>query len=155
MELILPSGDVALFDKEDARLISQYRWRIRRDGPIFYAFTTHRANGEPLGRKISMHRLVMGMPPAEYLVDHRNLNGLDNRRENLRLVNHSQNAQNCHGRGKCKYKGVYPKGSRWRATITHNHTKYHLGYFDTPEKAAEAYDEQARKFFGACARTNF
>ena len=63
-----------------------------------------------------------GEDPGDKIVDHINLNGLDNRWENLRLVTKSQNNANSpgHQRRKSDFKGVYAKGSKWIAQVRRN-----------------------------------
>ena len=58
------------------------------------------------------------------------------------------------------YKGVSIAKStngkiRWRATLTANKTLYQLGYFNTQEDAAKAYDLKVLELFGSNAYTNF
>lgn len=95
-----------------------------------------------------MHRIVMRRILERDLlkseeVDHINGNTLDNRRDNLRVANRSQNMRN---RGKptsntTGYKGVYKRSDvgRWIAAIKVNGKQIHLGYFDTAEDAYDAY----------------
>jgi hypothetical protein len=76
-------------------------------------------------------------------IDHININKSDNRIENLRLVNSSQNNKNKNKFKNCssKYKGVcwYKITSKWMATITINGKSKNLGYFDIEEDAYLAY----------------
>jgi hypothetical protein len=105
-----------------------------------------------------MHRLLMGSPTA-MLVDHRDRNGLNNTRANLRLATHSEN--HCNSRSRLKnptgYKGVSWDASKgmWRAQIRSGGVQYHIGRFEDPEEAARAYDRQARVLHGDFARLNF
>jgi len=106
-----------------------------------------------------MHREIMGSPKG-LLVDHRNLNRLDNRRENLRTATHSQNMQN---RVKIRVKttsqfiGVHwdPVERKWRAQISHQKKHLYLGRFQNEIDAAKAYDRAAIKYHTEFARLNF
>jgi hypothetical protein len=114
-----------------------------------------------------MHRLLLGLVDGFAQVDHRNGNGLDNRRGNLRIATASQNQwnQKVRGRGTSKYKGVAweKRGGKWVVKIAYLGRRIHLGSFarnvingiDYGEiKAARAYDLAAVKFFGVFARLN-
>jgi hypothetical protein len=97
--------------------------------------------------------------PRGLLVDHRNTNGLDNRRSNLRLATYSQN--NCNKAKRkntsSRYVGVCfnKQLKRWGAYIKPQGKKIFLGYFDNEIDAAHAYDAAARKYHGEFARLNF
>ena len=74
-------------------------------------------------------------------IDHININPLDNRIENLRILNCSQNTRNQNKRKNCssKYRGVCWDRNKWRARIQINGKKKHLGLFDNEEEAYECY----------------
>ena len=74
-------------------------------------------------------------------IDHININKLDNRIENLRVVNHSQNSRNQNKKENCssKYKGVCWDKNKWKARISINYKLKHLGLFDNEEEAHLAY----------------
>jgi hypothetical protein len=86
----LTNGMSALVDDDDYAAISQFRWRGVRDGKTFYAVRTARIDGKVVC--VRMHRAIMEFP--ECFVDHKNRNGLDNRRSNLRLATNAQNQMN-------------------------------------------------------------
>jgi hypothetical protein len=101
--------------------------------------------------------IVTGVWPL-HEIDHRDLNGRNNKWGNLREANHSQNMANRaafsnHATG---HKGVsIKKGNRSRpyvARISPNGTMIHLGCFATLEEASEAYTKAAIKHFGDFAR---
>lgn len=142
------------------------------DAPLICATLTpwyvHKSNGVPYvvrwlipGVKLQqLHRFILGCSD-EFEVDHINRNGLDNRRRNLRLCTRFENAQNrgpaSHNRS--GFKGVYfdsksPRYAKWRAEISANGDRFRLGYHETPEKAAAAYDRAARVLHGTFAVTN-
>ena len=113
---------------------------------------------------IYMHHEVLGVRHWT-MVDHRNRNGLDNQKRNLRRCTKAQNARNgfrvIHGKTS-RYKGVCSSNGRvicigkpWRATITKNGRQIYLGWYASQKEAARAYDKAARKHFGEFAATNF
>jgi hypothetical protein len=105
-----------------------------------------------------MHRLIVDAPHG-VLVDHRDGDGLNNTRANLRLCSNAENMRNS-GRKRTNtsgFKGVihHKKTGKWVARITVNDQEKHLGLFPTREAAARAYDDAARRLHGAFALTNF
>ena len=109
-----------------------------------------------------LHRTIMSRILGRDLVkgekvDHVNGDPLDNRRENLRLATSLQNNRNVGKRSdnKSGFKGVYwyKAASKWRAQIRVNKRAIHLGQYDTPEEAYEAYCQAAKYYFGEFARS--
>jgi hypothetical protein len=153
IEVPLTQGQVALIDEVDAEAVLVHRWAAHRIGKTFYAAARARPDGGP--EIIHLHTFLTGWP----LTDHRNGNGLDNRRANLREATKSQNAAN---RGLDRnntsgFKGVYwNKAERkWQAHIQVDGKKRTLGRFPDPEDAARAYDAAALDAFGEFAWLNF
>lgn len=94
-EVPLSKGFVALVDDEDFELVSSVSWYARKGLNTYYAERKGPRDAEGKRKVFSMHRLVMGLGPGEGgIVDHVNRNGLDNRRENLRVTDKSGNALN-------------------------------------------------------------
>jgi hypothetical protein len=136
----------ALVDDQDADL-ARFRWCMNNGG---YAVRSER------GRPVLMHRIIAGAPP-ELEVDHINRDRRDNRRCNLRLTDCAGNARNC-GRNRTSqqpYKGVRRLGRRWGARLKFEGTWHCLGWFDTSDQAAVAYDLVALALYGEFAATNF
>jgi hypothetical protein len=96
MKLIpLANGGFTIVDAADYDDLIQYRWLLSRNGKRFYVRRFEKVN-TPKGPKqkcIYMHRQIMN-PPDGMDVDHRFGDGLDNRRENLRICTRVQNSQN-------------------------------------------------------------
>lgn len=106
-----------------------------------------------------LHRVIMGAIKRTEIVDHINGNIYDNRRENLRIGNKSENNINLRHlprHNSSGFKGVhYDKvNNKWRARIQVNGKHIHLGRFIDKIEAAKAYDEAAIKYFGEFACTN-
>jgi hypothetical protein len=98
--------------------------------------------------------LVTGEDPGEMDIDHINGDVADNRFFNLRLATESQNCCNRKKRSDntSGFKGVYPMGKKWAAQIRANRKTKHLGVFETPELAHQAYINQANALHGEFAR---
>lgn len=152
MELRLRHG-TALFDDEDAGRLAGFPWysaKFSKPGqPVRYYVAA-----QICGRTVYMHRLVLNVGPRTE-IDHVNMDGLDNRRANLRRVNRSQNMANSKSRGGAsRYKGVSRARKRWGAWIMVAGKSRNLGHFDTEEEAALAYNAAAVQAWGAHARLN-
>lgn len=112
------------------------------------------------GFRERLHRLVWimfnGDIPDGYKVDHKDNDPSNNKIENLRLATSSQNTANRRVSfvSKSGYKGVFfvPHAKKWRTQITMNRQTKSLGYFDTPEKAYEAYKLAAKEIHGEFAK---
>lgn len=155
----LTQEKVALVDDEDYKLVSRFKWHadeMKNRKNLWYARTgLPRAGGRSRG--LRMHTLIMG---KGVLVDHRDGNGLNNQRTNLRIATRSQNLQNCAPwKHSSRFKGVCRSRSEklkkpWRVEIQHERKKLFLGRFRTQKLAATAYNEAAKKLFGPFARLN-
>jgi hypothetical protein len=158
----IPLGKFVLVDDEDYEWLSQYTWRIHKDKWNTYAYRREEyLDGRT--RDILMHREIMGFVEFDgKMVDHKNRNGLDNRRENLREASPLLNSMNRKTRinNTSGYRGVCwsvkkGKKSKWRAALTHNGKTVFSKRFDCKEDAARAYDEAAKKIWGDDAVLNF
>lgn len=144
------SRDVfALVDPEDFEELSQYKWSAIRSGRKFYAIRREK------GRTILMHRQIMKARRGTQ-VDHKDGDGLNNHRENLRSCTSQQNHANVRSyRGSSRFVGVWRTGNKWQAGITCRGKRYHLGLFDDEIEAAKARDRKAWELLGEFAYLNF
>lgn len=154
-EIPLTQGKVALIDDEDWPLVKDYKWHAHKVRNVWYAETNIKVDGK---RKTLKMNYLFVQPQKGYKTDHINGDGLDNRRENLRLVTEQQNQFNRHNTtGNSQYKGVscIVPTKKWRSRITINRQIIHLGIFKNEVDAAKAYDKAAKEHFGEFAHLNF
>jgi hypothetical protein len=138
---------VALIDDNDTVLVEGFNWYANKCGDKIYAATNHH------GFLIRMHVLILGLKG----VDHKDGNGLNNQRNNLRQATKTQNMRN---RGKTVantsgFKGVKKNGLNWMAYIKLDGKQICLGTYRDIKEAACAYDVAALKHFGDFANLNF
>lgn len=156
-EIQLTRGYVALVDDEDYEWLSEYRWYPSKSPTTVYAVTNIQ-HGTNDWRTMSMHRLILGAKKGD-LVDHRDRNGLNNQRDNIRVTSRQVNNINTRVRkdNTSGYRGVSfaKRMNKWSANIQHDGRQRCLGYFDHAEDAAKAYDAAALTLRGPHAQLNF
>lgn len=146
MTLFLPDGTEFLIDDEDIPKIFNQSWHIFHSRGKIYI----RGWDKKIRKKVFIHRVIMSVTDRKDQVDHINGDTLDNRKQNLRVCNNSQNTMN---RNKPKsntsgFKGVSKSGNKWMANIRSNGIQNYLGTFLTKEDAAKAYNEAVTIFHG-------
>lgn len=153
-EIKLTRNKVALVDDEDFEYLSQFNWRALKDHNTWYAVRYSSDNSS-----IKMHRELMNVADRKILVDHKDQNGLNNTKDNLRLCTHAQNMANrkFQANNTSGYRGVAwdKKNKKWRAAIKINGKTTSLGNYDDPIEAAKVRDAAALKYYGEFARLNF
>lgn len=149
----LSQGYVALVDEADADRVLKHKWSAFLMGSTVYAQRCiKRSDG--MWTTLYLHQFLTAYTET----DHRNGDGLDNRRENLRPATRSQNLCNRRCRiGASGFRGVTWQKNRgaWKAQIGLEGKNYYLGYFPTAEEAARARDIAARDMHGEFAVLNF
>jgi len=153
------AGRVALVDDGDYELVMQHSWHL------WIKNTSHRANGPYAATCIKRNghwttMLMHNMIAVQWTkVDHRNHDGLDNQRSNLRDGSGARNDYNRRPNvnSSSQYQGVCwnKKHTKWLARITINGRRQHLGYFTSEEDAARARDTATLKAWGDQAYLNF
>jgi hypothetical protein len=151
-------GTEFYFDLEDYDLIKKYRWTEENGYIICYKVQ----NGKKY--RIQMHRLLMKLPmkdKIQQVVDHKNLQRNDNRKENLRICTYSQNQCNRDRQREARrnssgYTGIEvihtkTKGDKYRVKITVNKKGYYLGYFTNLQDAIKARQKGEEKYHGEFA----
>jgi len=137
-----------LIDTEDLPKLLQLPRRItvkKRDNNL-YAIHAHAGRttiGLPKEDKdIYIHRLVMDAPTG-YIIDHINHDGLDNRKANLRIVDHATNMWNRRGAHKNSRSGIrnvcwVERDKLWLVSFQRNKKWHRVGYFRDLEDAKAA-----------------
>jgi hypothetical protein len=139
-------GAFALCDDRDHPWLSQWRWRVDDEG---YAQTSLG------GARVFMHSMLITVPGG-CVIDHRNRNRIDNRRENLRIASARENAANLSRRtgAREQFVGVRQTASgKWQARV--GERGRHIGVFENAEEAARARDAAALVEYGEFATLNF
>ena len=150
---------ITQIDEDDIPLIldGRTKWCVIKAKRTFYVL---RNVGGRKNREFQLlHRCVLGLTDSSKHGDHRNGDGLDNRRTNLRVASNQQNSRNgrAHRDSTSQYRGVSWDALRrkWTAGIGINGKRHGLGRFATEDEAARAYDAAAAAAFGEFARPNF
>lgn len=149
----LTKGKFAIVDDDDYEWLSQWKWYAAKGHNTYYAKRHTTKQGSYT--TIEMHTLICD---AEQ-IDHKDGNGLNNQRNNLRPATYSQNAANRTKQinNTSGFKGVYwhKHASKWYARIQVNNKRINLGYFTNKIEAAKSYDKAASIYFGEFAKLNF
>ena len=153
----------AMVDDVDYERVINFNWHVVEVSSLKYASSSH------IGL---LHRFILGITDPKIFVDHKDGNGLNCQRNNIRKCTSSQNQKNKKPSGTSKYLGVFiqkvigsyknKKGDMktsinkyWRAEISINGTKKYIGLFKTEYEAAMAYDSLAKIHHGEFANLNF
>lgn len=147
----LSQGKFATVNECDWPALAGRKWYAVVNGKCEYA-VSHRRKNDPL---ILMHRLILGTPKG--WIDHKNRNGLDNRRSNLRPATPRQNAINTVKKaGISGFRGVTWDNNQgiWMARICDGLKRRTIGRFSDPKMAAIAYNIAAKEKHGEYAILN-
>ena len=155
VEIPLTKGKIALIDDEDYEKVNKHRWHyfIKDNRTTGYAYTNITINGKHFC--MGMHRFILNLSDCLH-IDHVNSNGLDNRKENLRVCSRSQNRANSilNKNNSSGFRGVYISLGKWVASIRVNNKSIYLGTYQDKINAAIAYNNAAMKHFREFAKIN-
>jgi AP2-like factor (euAP2 lineage) len=145
---------VALVDDEDFERVNQFNWYAHITNYTVYA--ARNTSVDENGKVIMMHQFILN-----YIkIDHKDFNGLNNQKHNIRPCTHAENMRNRKPfkniKSSSKYKGISfnkTKG-KWVSLIWHNNKVIYLGQFEEEINAAKAYNKKAIELFGEFAFLN-
>lgn len=152
----LTQGQFAIVDEEDFERLSKFKWYAMKRPNTFYARRVVGYNAKWQSKYELMHHTVLR---SRSMHDHKDRNGLNNCKHNLRPCTTVQNAGNSGKRpnNSSGFKGIYRLRNRW-VTSLRGAGKTPVGYigsFKDPVEAAKAYDAAARIKYGEFAVLNF
>lgn len=160
-------------DDEDYDRVSQFTWQVgvSKRNAQYALRSVYIGGGRKNNKKIAimMHRFIMNVDDESIIVDHRNHNGLNNQKYNLRACTKKENSRNRVSvrNSTSKYIGVHRHVSRyqtkagtkesvrWQATIGIGGRMISVGCFQNEDAAARARDAKAKELFGEFANLNF
>jgi len=153
-------GNGILVDAKDQWLL-HFKWWIDKSSSKYTSYARCGINRNGWRKMILLHRAIM-QPESDQFVDHKNGNGLDNRRSNLRICNRGENNRNVRPtRKSSRYKGIswrtkdkcwimqicVPDSKKKRITEVFNKNK--------EVEAAKRYDYHAKRLHKEFAYLNF
>ena len=153
----LTRGKYALVDDEDYGWLIKFKWSASWSGNRFYA--------KRGGSKSYMHRDIAIfnniLTNEKLFIDHKDGNGFNNQKSNLRMCTPGENTRNSKGKrvSTSKYKGVsfdfsVGRRKRWRSQIRIDGLNIFIGIFQFEDDAARAYNEKALALYGEFAYLN-
>lgn len=144
-------------DDEDFESVNAFKWRADKNRRNLRVARSAPRDANGLQKKLYLHHFLL---PGVPKVDHRDGNGLNNQRHNLRPATARQNKQAFQHKQigtSSSYRGVYwhKQHKTWTAQITVDGVQKCLGSFEVEKEAALAYDTAAKEHFGVFASPNF
>jgi len=166
-KIFLTKGYVATVDDSDFDKLNKFKWYCLLKGKLKYAVRNiqhpeggFHKDGRSRRKRLSMHLELLPKKKG-FITDHKDRNGLNNCRYNLRYATTSQNATNSKVRKRKSVNGSAFRGVRrlksgnWHSDIRYDRRRVCLGTFFMEEEAAKAYDIAAIKYHKEFASLNF
>ncbi len=144
----LHTGELAWVDACDAHLVRGRKWHAKRG-----AYTTYARTRLSKGVFLYLHQLILPDVPQ---IDHKDGDGLNCRRDNLRPATRGQNSANVgiKRNNATGYKGVYQRAltGTFTAQVTHQGKVHTRAGFKTEEEASDWATQQRARLHGEFAR---
>lgn len=156
-KILLTQGQIALVDDEDFDFINQWKWYYEKKNRnnTGYAIRTVKINGKR--KRLYMHRVLLKAPDGME-VDHKNMNGIDNRKENIRVCTCLENKRHYSVRrdNRTGIKGVSwdKRRQKYRVQISIKGKRLWLGTYNSLSDATTIYNEAARQYYKEFAYLN-
>lgn len=135
--------------------------RMHSNGYAFYQKNHPQRDGNYLNETLYLHKIIaetfLEKPESadHQYVMFKNGNKLDCRLENICWATRSEITRNTKKHhSKSGFRGVYKEGERYRSTLYNKNERIDLGFFDTPEEAALAYNQKSEEIFGRTRSLN-
>lgn len=151
-EIALSKRYTAIVSDEDFEWLNKYKWHTHHHGKTVYAVRVEIVNGKR--HKVRMHREILGAKDG-MVVDHKDMNGLNNQRSNIRICTIAQNVMNrgIQKNNKSGIPGVFwrKECEKFRVYIRKDRKLIHVGHFSTITEAVSARNEALSKYHGEFA----
>lgn len=131
----------AKISPEDIDKVKPYKWGYSYSNGVVTQKQSKYKN-----KHIKLHRMILN-PSKNKIIDHINGDKLDNRRENLRIVEHSDNIVNQKSRPMRNITKVN-HANGYYVRIRYKNKKYYIGYFLSLKDAMSARDKAAKEIHG-------
>ncbi|MDD4624541.1 MAG: HNH endonuclease [Bacilli bacterium] len=154
------SDEIVLIDTEDLCILEKINHTFSRNKLGYAQWTEYIGrdeNGKHKYKTQWLHILIIGedkVKRGESVIDHINHNGLDNRKENLRITTQSQNMMNRpkkNNNNKSGYRNVCWFHNKWIVQLMVNGKRILGGKFDDLDEAVRCAEELRQKYFGEFA----
>jgi hypothetical protein len=144
-------NQVLLDDDMTDSILDNYHWWIKQGHKTKYVNLQHKKTR----KKFFLHRVIMGLEIGNPLcVDHINGNGLDNRKENMRIVTLQNNSLHIVNPMKGEMRGIRPVSNSskntWEIRVIRD-GKVHCRYASSLKMAKEIARDLRKELYGEFA----
>ena len=158
MKLIeLTRSKYAMVDDEDFDRVNEFKWYAAKGKHTYYCQRTEGSSKNKNKVTLHLHKFILN---TTSIVDHKDGNGLNNQKYNLRTCTYKLNIYNSAGNKNATsiYKGVYKTKTKigsFETQIKIDYKSYSIGRNIDEIICAKYYDAVARFYHGEFAKCNF